>query len=83
MLLCVVLLSPRQPTAPVISSSASPAANLPPLQSKAGIAVQANYAVFGLERVLQNYTFNFLTVGQLSVHCSVCTSKPEEIHHLA
>lgn len=37
-LLCVLLLSPKQPIAAVISSDAA-VANLPPLQSKVGIVV--------------------------------------------
>lgn len=48
--LCVLLLSPKQLIAAGISSSDVPVANLPPLQSKAGIMVQANYTEFGLER---------------------------------
>lgn len=50
MLLHVLLLSPKQPITPVITSAA-PAANPSSLKSKAGIIAQVNYAVFAMKRV--------------------------------
>ena len=85
MLLYVLLLSPKQPIAPVISSSVAPAANLPPLQSKAGIMVQANYAAFDLERAGKRATklsFQFSYCGA-ALCALVCMHQQTQRDHLA
>lgn len=79
-LLCILLLSPKQPIGAVISSSDVPVANLSPLQSNAGIMVQANYTEFGLERAGRSCTklsLQFFSLWGSSLW-SVSTNKPRD-----